>query len=105
MGIEFNVIAIFDCSNKHILMCRRRKNPYKGLYNLVGGKIEKGEDGLASAYRELEEETSISKNDIKLTHLIEATQHRRWIRVVRDIYYYRLYIHYLNYLQFVLKNQ
>jgi 8-oxo-dGTP diphosphatase len=26
------------------LMCKRRKDPYKGLYNLVGGKIEKGED-------------------------------------------------------------
>lgn len=54
MDTEFNIIAVFDKDCENILMCKRRKNPYKGLYNLVGGKIENGEDGLSAAYRELE---------------------------------------------------
>ena len=56
-----------------MLMCKRRKNPYKGLSNLVGGKIEKGEEGLRAAYRELREETSITENDIVLSHLMDFT--------------------------------
>lgn len=59
MNTEFNVIAAFDVICEHVLMCKRRKNPYKRLYNLVGGKIGKDEDGLCSTYRELEEETGI----------------------------------------------
>lgn len=56
-----------------MLMCKRRRNPYKGLSNFVGGKIEKDEDGLNAAYRELEEETTITKNDIALSHLMDFT--------------------------------
>ncbi|MDE6470877.1 MAG: NUDIX domain-containing protein, partial [Eubacterium sp.] len=56
-----------------MLMCKRRKNPYKGLSNFVGGKIEINENGLNAAYRELEEETSITKNDIILSHLMDFT--------------------------------
>ncbi|WP_273716940.1 NUDIX hydrolase [Alkalihalobacillus pseudalcaliphilus] len=50
---------------------QRIKNPYKGLSNLVGGKIEHGEDGLEAAYRELFEETGISKTNITLHHLMD----------------------------------
>lgn len=88
MNIEFNVIAAFDNTGEHILMCKRRKNPYKGLYNLVGGKIESGEDGFNSAYRELEEETGVSKNDIILTHLMDFTYHLPSIKV--EVYVGRL---------------
>ena len=56
-------------------MCRRKKNPYLGLNNLVGGKIEPNEDGLDAAYRELFEETSINRNAIILTHLMDFTYH------------------------------
>lgn len=69
----YNVIAVYDKMCTHLLMCKRRKNPYKGLLNLVGGKIELNENGLEAAYRELEEETEISKKDIVLTHLIDFT--------------------------------
>jgi 8-oxo-dGTP diphosphatase len=69
----YNVIVVYNAAETSILMCRRRKNPYKGLLNLVGGKIENGEDGLNAAYRELEEETAISRRDITLTHLMDYT--------------------------------
>jgi len=88
MNIEFNVIAAFDSTCEHVLMCKRRKNPYKGLYNLVGGKIENCEDGLSAAYRELEEETGVSKNDIILTHLMDFTYYLASIKV--EVYVGRL---------------
>ena len=70
-----NVIAVFDETAEKMLMCKRRKDPYKGLFNFVGGKIMPDEDGLAAAYRELEEETAITKSDIFLTHLLDFTYH------------------------------
>lgn len=69
----YNVIAVYDKDTDKILMCKRKSNPYKGLSNLVGGKIETGENGLESAYRELFEETNITKDDITLHHLMDFT--------------------------------
>jgi 8-oxo-dGTP diphosphatase len=71
MKMRMNLSAVFDEGGKNILMCLRSKDPYKGLYNLNGGKIESGEDDLESAYRELSEETGISKDDIKLIHFMD----------------------------------
>lgn len=67
---KLNVIVVYNNLENKILMCKREKEPYKGLYNLVGGKIEEGEESLDAAYRELEEETGIKKADIKLTSLM-----------------------------------
>jgi len=67
----YNIIVVFNKNREKILMCKRTKEPYKGLYNLVGGKIEENEIGLEAAYRELQEETGISKKDIKLNHLMD----------------------------------
>ena len=67
---KLNVIIVFNKENDKILMCKRTKEPYKGKLNLVGGKVEKDEDELYAAYRELEEETGITKNDIILTNLM-----------------------------------
>lgn len=69
----YNVIAVLNESKDRLLLCTRKKNPYQGLSNLVGGKIEPGEESLHAAYRELEEETSIGKADIFLTHLMDTT--------------------------------
>ena len=71
----YNAIVVFDERKDKMLMCKRLKDPYKGLSNFVGGKIEKGEDGLDAAYRELKEETSITLNDITLFHLMDFTYH------------------------------
>ena len=71
----YNAIVVFNENTDKMLMCKRRRNPYKGLSNFVGGKIEKEEDGLTAAYRELEEETAITKEDITLSHLMDFTYH------------------------------
>lgn len=88
MDIEFNVIAVLDRDCKNVLMCKRRKDPYQGLHNLVGGKIEKGEDGINAAYRELEEETGITNSNIQLTHLMDFTYHLPSVKV--EVYVGRL---------------
>jgi 8-oxo-dGTP diphosphatase len=67
----YNVLMIFSQDMNNLLMCRRTKNPYKGLSNLVGGKIENNENGIDAAYRELFEETNISKEDVCLQHLMD----------------------------------
>ena len=66
---RYNIIMLVDAAGENLLMCRRRKPPYQGLYNLVGGKAEPGEDGLHAAYRELREETGVTAADATLTHL------------------------------------
>ena len=69
---RMNVIVVFDKDIENVLMCKRAKDPYKGLYNLVGGKIE-DDNSLEEAYRELLEETAISKNDISIEHFMDFT--------------------------------
>ncbi|GAB6989877.1 NUDIX hydrolase [Paenibacillus pini] len=67
----YNVLMIYNKDMDRLLMCRRLRNPYKGLSNLVGGKIENGELGIDAAYRELFEETNITHEDIVLNHLMD----------------------------------
>ncbi len=67
----YNLIVVFSPDREKMLMCRRIKEPYKGLMNFVGGKIEPGESGFDAAYRELYEETGISRRDIELVHLMD----------------------------------
>ena len=55
------------------------------MYNLVGGKIEKENDGLNEAYRELEEETNIKKTDIDLIHFMNLT-YTKWNKEL-EVYY------------------
>ncbi len=67
----YNIIMVYSRDKRKILMCIRQKEPYLGLYNFVGGKIEAGESGIDAAYRELFEETSISRDKIELAHVMD----------------------------------
>ena len=67
----YNVLMVYNNNMDQLLMCKRLKDPYKGLSNLVGGKIETGESGIEAAYRELYEETGITKQNISLTHIMD----------------------------------
>ena len=68
---KLNLIVVFDTDLKKALFCIRAKEPYKGLYNFVGGQVEENETNDEAAYRELYEETGISKNDIELDHFMD----------------------------------
>lgn len=67
---KLNVIVVYNKEEDKILMCERKKEPYKGKFNLVGGKVEPNESEIDAAYRELQEETGITSKDIKLTNLM-----------------------------------
>ena len=82
---KMNVIVVFDTTLENTLMCKRTKEPYMGMYNLVGGKIEKENDGLNEAYRELEEETNIKKSNIELIHFMNLT-YTKWNKEL-EVYY------------------
>lgn len=69
----YNCIVVFDKTKHNILFCKRIKDPYKGLYNFPGGKVEDGESSEDAAYRELHEETGISRSDIMLKHFMDLT--------------------------------
>lgn len=67
---KLNVIIVYNKEEDKILMCKREKEPYKGKFNLVGGKVEENETELQGTYRELQEETGITKKEIVLTHVM-----------------------------------
>lgn len=70
---KYNLIGVISPDGRSWLMCLRQKEPYKGLYNLVGGKIEPGETGEQAAYRELFEETGLTGTQIELRHAMDFT--------------------------------
>ena len=82
---KYNVIVVFDKKLNKTLMCKRTKEPYKGMFNLVGGKIDKENDDLNEAYRELREETNINSADITLVHFMNI----EYITLVKmiEVYY------------------
>lgn len=82
---KMNVIVIFDKNLEKTLMCKRTKEPYMGMYNLVGGKIEKENDGLNEAYRELEEETNVNRDDVELIHFMNLS-YIKWDKEL-EVYY------------------
>ncbi|ACJ82430.1 hypothetical protein II7_01664 [Bacillus cereus MSX-A12] len=61
--IMYKHTLCFIKRNEEILMLNRKYDPVKGLWNGVGGKIEKGETPLENVIREIKEETNI-----KVTH-------------------------------------
>ena len=73
----YNLIMVCSPDRSKILFCERVKEPYLGLINLPGGKIESSEDGLAAAYRELFEETGITAEDIALRPLMDFIYHNQ----------------------------
>ena len=81
---RMNVIAVFNKDLTKTLMCKRTKEPYKNLYNFVGGKIEK-DNSIEEAYRELYEETNISEKDIDITHLMDIFYYKEDMEL--EIYY------------------
>ncbi len=73
----YNCIMVYNKDNTKLLFCKRTKDPYNGLYNLNGGKIEAGETGVEAAYRELLEETGITRQDILLHHMMDFTYYNQ----------------------------
>lgn len=69
---KVNLMIVIHPNRKHVLMCHRQTDPYKGLYNFVGGKVNDGEGDWSAAYRELKEETGIKSSQIQLKLLFKT---------------------------------
>ena len=48
---KYNVIVVFEKDLNRTLMCKRTKEPYKGMFNLVGGKIDKENEQIKEMIR------------------------------------------------------
>jgi 8-oxo-dGTP diphosphatase len=77
----YNCIIILNKNKDRLLFCKRANDPYQGLFNFVGGKIEEGEPPLEAAYRELEEETGITREDTKLLPFMDYVWYLQDIRM------------------------
>jgi len=64
-------IAVFKGNS--ILLIKRAKAPWLGLWSLPGGSLERGESAYEAAYRELKEETGIDASVEGLLDTIEVT--------------------------------
>ena len=73
---KLNLIIIFSKDLKKALFCIRAKQPYKGMYNFVGGQVEPGETNDEAAYRELFEETGIRCDDVELDHFMDFNYYK-----------------------------
>lgn len=79
-----NCIVVLNRTRDRILFCKRMKEPYEGLYNFVGGKVEAGEGSSHAAYRELMEETGIDRSRITLFHFMDMTYYHQ--KFVLELY-------------------
>ena len=68
-----NCIVVFNKDKDKVLFCKRKKEPFKDRLNFVGGKVEPGETSEDAAYRELQEETGITRRQIRLYRLMDLT--------------------------------
>ena len=74
---HMNCIVVFSRNKDAVLFCKRKKEPYAGLLNFVGGKVEADESSEDAAYRELLEETGIGRQQIYLYRLIDFTYYHQ----------------------------
>lgn len=63
---KFVVVMLFTKDYKKLLLVKRKKKPYEGMYNGIGGKLIDGETPIECAIRESFEETKIKLNNPKL---------------------------------------
>ncbi len=63
---RYVVILLFNEDMSKILLIKRKRNPYLGLYNGIGGKIEEGETVFECCVRETMEEVNVKLNNPRL---------------------------------------
>lgn len=85
---HYVVGLIFDLEMKNVLLLHRKKEPYQGLYNGVGGKVERGETSYQAMIRELEEETGFLPINIKSSGYVITLSYELEKKI--DVYYFVL---------------
>ncbi|MFT4414302.1 NUDIX hydrolase [Fredinandcohnia humi] len=85
---QYVVGLVFDKEMEQVLLLKRSKMPYQGLYNGVGGKVEDGEEPSQAMYRELQEETGLQLAQMHTAKYITSLQYPSGIQLV--VYYFVL---------------
>ncbi len=68
---RYTLTLAFNPTKQKVLMVIHHK---QGMLNFVGGHIELGENEMEASYRELFEETGITKDDVVLRYIQTATE-------------------------------
>ena len=72
-ALTTDIILTRTSNNKvEILLIRRKKPPYQGMWALPGGFVEINETLLEAACRELQEETNIHFADLEQFHVFDS---------------------------------
>ena len=67
---KLNLIVVFNEDLSKTLFCIRAKEPYKGLYNFVGGKVEKNKLEWVTINDELLDNSRFAGN-YNIPHIIK----------------------------------
>jgi len=76
LNIAAAVAVIIECQGK-ILFGLRKHDPGKGMFDLPGGFVDRGESAEAAALREVREETGIELPQIQYLFSLPNTYHYR----------------------------
>ena len=89
--VHLRVVLAGVLAPEGLLLIRRRKPPYQGLWGLPGGKIEPGESAPAAVARELREECGIQVDDLRpLGRLVERLDEADGRRFLFDLHLFRV---------------
>lgn len=66
---------VINPEHDRVLMCYHNK---QHMWNFIGGHVEECEDSMDASYRELEEETGITREDIELMFVRHESVSSSW---------------------------
>ncbi len=86
-AVTVDVILLTEDDIPEILLIQRKNNPYQNLWAFPGGFLDMDEDIETAAKRELQEETSIERVEIKQFKTYGAPDRDPRGRTVSVVYY------------------
>ena len=80
-------IIVFRKNRAEILLIQRGHEPFAGLWAFPGGRMDKNEKLINTAYRELLEETNISEIELSFIDMADTPNRDSRGRTISFIYY------------------